>query len=79
MRKIILERELGDAASENSSEPENDAEVILLNPHYACPWGRKKVLGKRVEEGEGSGPRRELFDLAAAQLCQRWNPTPSTR
>lgn len=51
--------------------------ALVLNPYYISPWGRKKILGKRVEEGEGLGPRKELFELAAAQLTARWRPLRS--
>lgn len=50
--------------------------AIILNPYYLSPWGKKRVLGKRVEEGEGLGPRKELFELAARQLSERWRSPP---
>lgn len=57
--------------------------ALILNPYYRSPWGKKKVLGRSVEEGEGFGPRKELFELAARQLGERWRspppqPSPST-
>ena len=52
------------------------AAVLVLNPYYRSPWGKKKVLGERVEEGEGLGPRKELFELAARQLGERWRSPP---
>ncbi|CAM9625644.1 unnamed protein product, partial [Hapterophycus canaliculatus] len=50
--------------------------TLVLNPYYLSPWGRKRVQGKRVEEGEGLGPRKELFELAAKQISQRWRSPP---
>lgn len=54
---------------------------LVLNPYYLSSWGKKKVLGQRVEEGEGLGPRKELFELAARQLSARWRaqPPPSSK
>ena len=51
-------------------------EALILNPYYLSPWGKKKVLGRSVEEGEGLGPRKELFELAARQLGERWRSPP---
>lgn len=51
-------------------------EALILNPYYLAPWGKKKVLGRSVEEGEGLGPRKELFELAARQLGERWRSPP---
>ncbi|CAM9591806.1 unnamed protein product [Scytosiphon promiscuus] len=51
--------------------------ALVLNPYYLSPWGKKRVMGKRVEEGEGLGPRKELFELAARQLSERWRSPPS--
>lgn len=52
------------------------AEAVILNPYYLSSWGKKKVLGQCVEEGEGLGPRKELFELAARQLSERWRSPP---
>lgn len=62
--------------SPHSAQP--PAPLLTLNPYYLSPWGKKKVLGKHVEEGEGLGPRKELFDLAARQLCARSRAVPQT-
>ncbi|CAM9322479.1 unnamed protein product, partial [Ectocarpus sp. 8 AP-2014] len=53
------------------------AEALILNPYYLSSWGNKKVLGQRVEEGEGLGPRKELFELASRQLSERWRSPPT--
>lgn len=53
------------------------APALILSPYYLCAWGKKRVLGERVEEGEGLGPRKELFELLADQLSQRWRHQPS--
>ncbi|CBJ26942.1 possible MAPK [Ectocarpus siliculosus] len=53
------------------------AEALILNPYYLSSWGNKKVLGQCVEEGEGLGPRKELFELASRQLSERWR-SPQT-
>lgn len=66
-------------AGGGGTPPSHIAELatIVLNPYYLSPWGRKRVMGKRVEEGEGLGPRKELFELAARQLSERWRSPPS--
>lgn len=64
----------GSLAAGLPSSPATSA--IILNPYYLSPWGKKRVLGKRVEEGEGLGPRKELFELAARQLSERWRLPP---
>ncbi|CAB1117847.1 unnamed protein product [Ectocarpus sp. CCAP 1310/34] len=53
------------------------AEALILNPYYLSSWGKKKILGQCVEEGEGLGPRKELFELAARQLSERWRSPPT--
>lgn len=53
------------------------AEALILNPYYLSSWGKKKVLGQCVEEGEGLGPRKELFELASRQLSERWRSPPT--
>lgn len=78
--ELALESELpvtseGDGKALGLRSP-STAPAIILNPYYLSPWGKKKVLGKRVEEGEGLGPRKELFELAARQLSERWRFPP---
>ncbi|CAM9745767.1 unnamed protein product, partial [Choristocarpus tenellus] len=46
--------------------------ALILNPYYRSPWSKKVVDSVRVEEGEGLGPRKELFSLLAAQLQNSW-------
>lgn len=60
----------------HSAQP--PAPSLTLNPYYLSPWGKKKVIGKHVEEGEGLGPRKELFDLAARQLGALSRAVPQT-
>lgn len=76
IHQTVLERELGPAKNngDESSALAGGAEkvALILNPYYLSDWGKKKVLGKSVEEGEGLGPRKELFALAAGQLGERW-------
>lgn len=80
-----LERELGgdggfqEKHADKSGTPTLPLVALTLNPYYLCPWGKKKILGKRVEEGEGLGPRKELFELAAAQFTERWRPVLPSR
>jgi len=46
--------------------------VKLLSPYYCSGYGEKVVEGRRVEEGEGLGPRKELFSLLSSQLQEKW-------
>ncbi|CAM9976610.1 unnamed protein product [Ascophyllum nodosum] len=68
----------GPSSGEPHSSSARPTPSLTLNPYYLSPWGKKKVLGKRVEEGEGLGPRKELFELAARQLSARWQAVPQT-
>lgn len=84
--QTVLERELGgDGGAQGKygdgrgTPPLPLATALTLNPYYFCPWGKKKILGKRVEEGEGLGPRKELFELAAAQFTELWRPVQPSR
>jgi hypothetical protein len=43
---------------------------VLLVPYFKSEYGKKVVDGQNVEEGEGLGPRKELFALLSAQLQQ---------
>lgn len=42
--------------------------AVLLVPYFKSEFGKKVVEGQNVEEGEGMGPRKELFSLLSAQL-----------
>lgn len=67
----------GNARGARTEKFERSTSALVLYPYYLSSWGKKKMLGKKVEEGEGLGPRRELFELAAAQLSQRSRPQSS--
>ena len=41
-------------------------------PYYRSACGKKYVAGEPVEEGEGLGPRKELFSLLSKQLQDPW-------
>jgi len=44
----------------------------ILCPYYKSSFGKKVVEGFTVEEGEGLGPRKELFSLISTQLTNPW-------
>ncbi|CAM9110918.1 unnamed protein product [Ectocarpus fasciculatus] len=89
-REEALEQ-IQEALEQDLSSPEGDAgriqrtasglappaDALILNPYYLSSWGKKNVLGQCVEEGEGLGPRKELFELAARQLSERWRSSPT--
>ena len=87
--QAVLERELtgedgrtpaygGEGKTRRFPETQHPSPSLILNPYFLSSWGKKKVLGRRVEEGEGLGPRKELFELAARQLSARWRAQPSS-
>jgi len=54
------------------SEESVRGEPVLLDAYYPSPFGTKAVGGVSVEEGEGQGPRKELFALVSQQLQEPW-------
>jgi len=50
--------------------PTDHASVLL--PYFESSSGTKKVQGRRVEGGEGHGPRKEFFTAASADALRRW-------
>ena len=46
--------------------------IPVLVPYFRSAYGKKVVQGATVEEGEGLGPRKELFNLISVQLQQSW-------
>jgi len=50
--------------------PTDHAAVLL--PYFESSSGTKKVRGRRVEGGEGHGPRKEFFTAASADALRRW-------
>jgi hypothetical protein len=65
------------AISNNGSSA---AAAIILNPYYKSSYSSKQITipgstqSVTVEEGEGLGPRKELFFLLAEQLQSQWQP-----
>ena len=55
------------------------AQSCVIHPYYKSPYGKKLVDGHSVEEGEGLGPRKELFALLSAHVQQQWRATASVR
>ncbi|KAH8048385.1 hypothetical protein JL721_11945 [Aureococcus anophagefferens] len=47
---------------------------FIVCPYYRAPFGQKYVEGVAVEEGEGLGPRKELFSLLGATARRDWTP-----
>ena len=41
-------------------------------PYFCSSFGKKRIEGKQVEEGEGRGPLKEFFELASAELGCSW-------
>jgi len=52
---------------------QNQPALIELCPYYKSQYGKKRSEGFAVEEGEGLGPRKELFALITEQLRSPWS------
>lgn len=56
-------------------------QACVLSPYFEASAGTKVVQGRRVEGGEGHGPRKEFFVAASADAIKKWSvvaiPTPS--
>jgi len=46
--------------------------ACILSCYFESASGTKMMQGKRVEGGEGHGPRKEFFIAASADLMKRW-------
>ena len=46
---------------------------FIVCPYYRVPFGQKYVEGVAVEEGEGLGPRKELFALLGDTATRDWS------
>lgn len=53
-----------DSDHANADDFVHDSSFVIC-PYYKAPFGQKYVEGDAVEEGEGLGPRKELFSLLA--------------
>eukprot|EP00501_MAST-03F_sp_TOSAG23-6_P000505 GSMAST32.ASY1.ANO1.519.1 assembled CDS len=45
---------------------------LRLRTYFTSSFGNKKIDGHIVEEGEGSGPRKEFFELASMDTHKTW-------
>jgi len=69
---FTLEEEPDDASDDDA--PLTGAASFVVCPYYKVPFGQKYVEGSAVEEGEGLGPRKELFALLGAAATRTWTP-----
>lgn len=46
--------------------------ACVVSPYFESSTGTKIVHGRRVEGGEGHGPRKEFFTLASSGALSRW-------
>ena len=53
-------------------DSDDDKPSLVLCPYYRAAFGQKYVDGVAVEEGEGLGPRKELFALLAETARCDW-------
>jgi hypothetical protein len=83
-RETVLANTLQAMKDANHSTVNNGsssaAAAIILNPYYKSSYSNKQITvagstqSVTVEEGEGLGPRKELFFLLAEQLQSQWQP-----
>ena len=65
---------------EDEDDPPIKGEAsFVVCPYYRVPFGQKYVEGSAVEEGEGLGPRKELFALFGGAVTRSWTPVVETR
>jgi len=50
---------------------ETDTETVIICPYFKSEFGTKFSEGHRVEEGEGLGPRKELFTLLGEEFVSK--------
>jgi len=50
----------------------NDEKCCVICPYYKSEYGQKRSEGHRVEEGEGLGPRKELFSIISEDFTSQW-------
>ena len=74
---FALEEESDDesVSLEDEDDPPIKGEAsFVVCPYYRVPFGQKYVEGSAVEEGEGLGPRKELFALLGGAVTRSWTP-----
>jgi hypothetical protein len=55
-----------------------DDHACIVSPYFESVTGTKTVQGRRVEGGEGHGPRKEFFIAVSSDALRRWtNVIPS--
>lgn len=57
---------------------QSDRAQYILSPYFVSAYGEKVVNGVKVEEGEGLGPRKELFRLLSYQMQEKYRATKET-
>eukprot|EP00750_Incisomonas_marina_P005033 INCI13584.1.p1 GENE.INCI13584.1~~INCI13584.1.p1 ORF type:complete len:817 (-),score=177.06 INCI13584.1:28-2478(-) len=58
--------------SGNNDRPLEQPSVVTLRAYFKSEYGKKRVNGHQVEEGEGLGPRKEFYSLASLDLSSAW-------
>merc|ERR1740117_2012145 len=51
-----------------------DEHARILSPYFVSASGTKVIQGRRVEGGEGHGPRKEFFVIATSDALKKWSP-----
>ena len=58
--------------SGDNGRPLQRPSVLSLRAYFKSEFGKKRVNGQQVEEGEGLGPRKEFYALASVHLQSMW-------
>lgn len=56
----------------DNDRPLEQPSVLTLRAYFKSEYGKKRVNGQQVEEGEGLGPRKEFYSLASLDLSSAW-------
>ncbi|CAK0876057.1 unnamed protein product [Prorocentrum cordatum] len=73
--QVVVQRE--SALADFARQLPNLDRPCVLQPYFESASGTKMVQGKRVEGGEGHGPRKEFFVGVSADARRRWGPSVS--
>jgi len=71
---MVVKRE---AALADAMEKLPVGSACVLSPYFESSSGSKIVQGRRVEGGEGHGPRKEFFIATSEDALRRWSSAPA--
>ena len=72
--KALLDHS-GYLEDDKTSQLSADEKCCIICPYYKSEFGKKVSEGENVEEGEGLGPRKELFAILSEAFTSDWEAT----